>query len=245
MAAPVALGSMLTSVLQRANLENLVQDANSVILKSEVRSYLNEALQETYDLLIQARGQDWYRSSYQFQTSANQSAYPLPANFYQGISVDINLGGNLFITGKPYTESERNSFRWSTGWLYNTPVLFRLLGTPDSTGANLAPASINFIPAPNSNFQVTLNYYPTFRAFLTDGTEDSNVFDGVNGWEGHAIWAVAAICLEKLKQDSSFARAQVMKFTERIEALAPDHHAGDPERVHDSISGDATVFGWI
>jgi hypothetical protein len=235
---------MLTAAQQRSNIENLVLAANSVITLPEMRGYFNEALQETYDLIVQARGQEWYRKSYTFQTTSNQSGYPIPADLYQLISVDINLGGNLFLTARPYMESERNAFRWLSAWFYDTPVYFRLQGTPDSTGANLAPSNINFIPSPNSNFAVTLNYYPVFRPFLTDGTEDNNVFDGINGWEGHAIWAVTAICLEKLKQDSSFARAQVEKFTQRIEALAPDRHAGDPERVHDTLTGGNDAFGF-
>lgn len=235
---------MITGVLQRANLENLVAESNSVITLPEIRGYLVEATQELYDILISARGQEHYRASYTFNTESNRTSYPLPQNFYQLLSVDINLGGNLYLSARPYNEWERNAFKWIPGWYYNTPVYFRMLGVPDSTGANLQPGMINFIPSPNSAFQVTLNYYPVFRPWLLDGTEDSNVFDGVNGWHGHAIWNVAAVCLEKLKQDSSFARAQVAKYTQRIEALAPDRHAGDAERVHDSLASNDGTFGF-
>ena len=234
---------MLTSVQQRANIENLVLAANSVITLPELRGYINEGIQELYDLLVECRGPEWFRKSYTFNTTSNQSGYATPSDLYNLISVDINLGGNLFITARPYMEAERNAFRWNSAWYYDTPVYFRLQGTPDSTGANLAPSNINFIPSPNSNFAVTLNYVPAFRPFLTDGTEDGNVFDGVSGWEGLPIWAVTAICLEKLKQDSSFARAQVEKYTRRIEALGNDRQAGDAERVHDTLNA-GTMSGF-
>jgi hypothetical protein len=235
----------MTSAIQRAGIENLVAETNSVITKPELRGYFNEALAETYDLLIAARAQEFYRKDFVFTTTGNQAVYPLPSDFYELLSVDIQLGANVVLSAKPYMESERNAYRVYSGWFYYTPVMFRLLGNPDTTGATLQAPMISFIPAPSTLTEVVLHYMPAFRVFLTDGSEDKNVFDGVNAWEGHAIWNVAAMCLEKLKQDSGFARAQVERYTKRIEALAPDRHAGDPERVHDSLSDiDGGAFGW-
>jgi hypothetical protein len=236
---------MMTAVKQRANIENLVLPANSVIIESELRGYVNEAVQELYDLLIASRGVEYNRKDFVFTTFGNQAVYPLPSDFYSLISCDLQLGANVVLSALPYMEFERNHYRVYSGWYWTTPVKYRLLGNPDTSGATLQSQMISFIPAPSSITTVVLHYFPVFRKFLTDGTEDANVFDGVGGWEGHVIWNVAAMCLEKLKQDSGFARAQVEKYTARIEALAPDRHAGDPERVHDSLNDiDGGAFGF-
>lgn len=242
MSLPKTLSTMLTDVIQRANLENFVAESGTFISKPELRGYLNETIAELYDMLVEARGQEYYRKEYTFQTINNQPSYALPPDFYELISVDIFLAPNIVLTAHPYMESERNRFRWYPGWFYNMPVYYRLLGSQSATGAALMPARINFIPAPSAVYSITLNYIAAFRPFLTDGTEDLYIFDGINGWEGFATWNVAAICLEKMQKDSSYARARAEEFKRRIQGLAADRDAGSPERPHD-VSSDYSPWG--
>jgi hypothetical protein len=241
MALPVSLGTMLTEVQRRANVENFVAAANTFITLPEIRSYLNETLLELYDMLIAARSQEWFRKSFQFNTIGNQPAYPCPPDMYQLLSVDIFFGGNLVVSAKSYHERNRNALRWVPGWSYWYPVYYRLIGSPSPTGAALTPTMINFIPFPSSAIPVTLNYYPTFTPFATDGTEDANIFNGISGWEGYAIWKTAAICLEKMQKDSTFCRTQVSEFKQRIEALAADQNAGESEQVADTYDQNTWI----
>lgn len=242
MPAPVSLGSMLTAIQQRANIENLVAAAGTFISLPELRGYVNELGSELYDELVQNAHPEWFRKTAIFTTTGNQGAYPLPADIYLLLSVDVFLAPNMVISARPYMESERNMFRWYPGWFYNTPVYFRLLGVPASTGANIQPPMISFIPAPASTYQVGVNYYPPFRTFATDGSEDANIMDGMNGWEGYVIWGATAICLEKLKQNSDYAMNRMAQYKARIESLAADRHAGDAERVHDVSSDNDGLF---
>lgn len=214
----------------------------------ELRGYINEGAAELFDLLVEARGMEWYRRSTTFSTVAYQTAYSMPTDFAESLSVDIYISTNQQITALPYSESDRNIYSNfpAFGWYYNTPVRFRLHGVPSSTGAIAPPPTMTFIPGPSSATQVTVNYIPAFQQFATDGTEDGNVFDGINGWEGFAIWNATAIALEKLEQNSEFARTQLENFRTRIVGLAPDHHAGDPEKVHDILANDSEgLFGSI
>jgi hypothetical protein len=139
-------------------------------------------------------------------------------------------------------EHERNKFRWYPGWVWWLPVYFRILGSPSTTGAALQPSTINFIPAPQLQATFTWNYIPAFTPFATDTSQLGYVIDGVNGWEGFAVWHAVAMALEKLEQDSSYAQSRVEAFRTRIETMASERHSGDPERIHD-VFVDYDMFG--
>ena len=66
-----------------------------------------------------------------------------------------------------------------------------------SAGAVLQQSTINFIPYPNATTAFQLNYIPVFRKWATDGSEDQNVFDGVNGWEAGIVWGAVAMALQQ------------------------------------------------
>jgi hypothetical protein len=253
MAAPVTFGSMVTSVLRRANIENQVV-VGGFISPAEVREYILEGLVETWEKLVKARAQEHMRKSYTFPAIANQSAYPIPADMFELISVDINIspvgvgGPNpQFLNAKPYGEKQRNMFRFYpglVGWYWGTPVFYRIQGSPQHAGPASIVKNINFIPTPQAAYPINLNYYPNFVPFATDGLQDSYVFDGVSGWEGFAIWNAVAICKAKLKEDGSFAQMQAAKFEERISELASQNDAGASEVVADTEAENDGWYGW-
>lgn len=238
MANPVSLGTMVARVQNRANLQNLQTNVS----QADIRDFLNEAIQEMFDEQIAQRGMEYFRSALSLNTIPNQTAYPLPTDFYELISMDVFVAPQQVLTAVPYMEHERNRFRWYPGWVTWLPVYFRLLGTATMSGPSLTPGSINFIPAPSMVATFTLNYIPCFQPFATDGSQDGYVIDGVNGWEGMAIWSAVAMCKEKLQESSEFALAKVEQFRARIQAMAGDRHAGDPERIHD-VMVDFDIFG--
>jgi len=223
MASTQTLTNMILSVRRRANIESQV----GFITDAEITEYLNYCLSDLYDQLVQAGGQPWYRAANTFVTSGNASAYPLPADFYRMVSVDIQLGGGLVISARPYMEAERNRFKWFyQGYFAGRPVFYRMLGN-----------NINFIPTPTGAYSITLNYYPVFAALVGGST----TFDGVNGWEEWAIWKAAAYCKAKGDEDAGYCEAQVSRLQERIDALAAQRDAENPERVHDTTAG---LYPW-
>jgi hypothetical protein len=239
MSNPVSLGTMVARVQNRANLQNLQTNVS----QADIRDFLNESIQEMFDEQIAQRGMEYFREVVSFNTVPNQSAYSLPLDFYELISMDVFVAPQQVLTARPYMEYERNRFRWYPGWVTWLPVFFRLLGTATMSGATLTPGTINFIPAPSMIAQFSLNYIPCFQPFATDGTQDSMVIDGVNGWEGMAVWNAVAMCKEKLQEDPAFALGKVEQFRARIQAMAGDRHAGDPERIHD-VQVDYDIFGF-
>jgi hypothetical protein len=203
----------------------------------------NEYGQEFHDMLVEARAMEFFRKSFTISTVAIISSYSLPDDLYELLSVDIYIAPNQVLSARPYMEAQRNQFRWYPGWFYNTPVLFRMQGSPTTIAAALQPGVINFTPQPSSVSTIVLNYVPTFRKWATDGTEDAFEFDGVNGWEMYIVWKVVAYCREKMTMDSDFAIARANEVKQRIIDLAVDRDAGDAETVHD-VSADYEPFGF-
>ena len=64
MAAPQTLDDMRTRVRELANMET--QAASGFVTDDELRRRLNEALKHLYDMLIEARGQEYYLKQHTF-----------------------------------------------------------------------------------------------------------------------------------------------------------------------------------
>lgn len=219
---------MRTAVLQRAGMENVPSGA-AFVSAAEVNGYINYGLQRLYNLLVQARGQEYYRSTYAITTSASTSSYSLPANFMQLISVDVSVGGPITISARKYSESERNLYKWMPSWTMSTPVCYQLQG-----------ANINFLPVPPGAYTITLNYVPTYTPLVADG----DVFDGVAGFEEYAIWDAVACCLAKEESDTGWALQKRAELERMIEELGAQRHAGAAERVRDVTLEGNDSFGW-
>jgi len=224
----VTLAQLMTRVRQRANMEN-----SQFISDSELIDNINESLAELYDLLVGSYGQEYFRkTSPSTSTTASVSDYALPNDFYKVISVDIILSGNQTYSAIPFSEYERNQFKWYPGWGYNTPVLYRLHGS----NSTFPSGSISFIPGPTGNFQI--NYVPSCPK-LSDPINDS--FDGINGWEEYAVLDAAINCLQKEESDASALEARKGAIRMRIEGMSP-RDANAPEKVHDTSLED--FGGW-
>lgn len=210
---------MIQSVRRRANIEN----QTAFIPDAEITEYLNAGLASLYDLLVQAGGQPWFRNSYTITTTGNTSSYALPPDFYVMQSVDVQLGqgGIPTISAKPYMEFERNRYKYYPGWLYGTPIYYRLQGQ-----------TVAFVPPPSGAFNVVLNYYPAFVP-LVNGAD---LFDGASGWEEHAVWKAVADCKGKGDEDPSYALGKVAELERKIQSMAEQRDAGAPERMTETDS---------
>lgn len=216
MSSPVTLSQMILAVRRRANIES----QTGFITEAELTEYLNYCCSDLYDRLVQAGGQEWFRRSPPpFLTNSTDDTYPLPPDFYRLTSVDVTISTNVVLTARPFMEEERNRYKWYPGWLYDRPIFYRLVGM----------GNIRFVPAPSGTFTVGLNYYPVFQKMV----QQSDTFEGINGWEEEPIWRAVAYAKAKGDEDPSFAMARVQELQGRIDALAQTRDATGPERVHD------------
>ncbi|MEI8255942.1 MAG: hypothetical protein WCJ30_09750 [Deltaproteobacteria bacterium] len=187
---------------------------NLFVTDAEINEYLNQGIAEFYDRLVGARGQE-YVAIEQTITTTGVEAYALPANHYETIYVELDLGGpRTRLTS--YSMHERAGIIGST--TNGTPIAFRLQN-----------ANISFLPAPTAGFTIRHWYQPASPRLVTDG--DS--VDGVDGWEEYAIWRSVAYCQQKEQLDPSFAMGMVQQIGGRIDRLAPFRATNNTERVTD------------
>jgi hypothetical protein len=240
----VVFADLMSAVRSWTNTEN----QTGFLTDADIRRALNEGLEVFHEKLVAARGQEHIRKQWPITVVSTQAAYPLPPDFFELISIDIQVGPNQYISCRPYMEAERNAFRlypgWS-GWYMGLPVYFRIQGsTAYANQASPAEKTINFIPNSTSSFPVTLNYVYCFPRFDVAGSQDPNRIDSVNGWTNYAMWYAVALGKAKLKEDPSFAIAQREMVAARIQELAGQNAAGDAERIRDIESNDFETLGW-
>jgi hypothetical protein len=245
LSAPVAFSTLVLQAQRRANIDS----EPGPVSTAEVRDYLNEGLTAFHDLLVGARGQEHCRKSQTFNTVAGTAAYPLASDFYELISIDIQLAPNQLLNAEPYMESERNAFKlypaWA-GWFLSMPVFYRIQGTAsDQNVSAVTEKTLNFIPTPQAAYPITVNYVWRYPTFDTAGSQDTNLVNGVNGWELYAVWYAVAAIKNRLREDASFAMSKMAELKARIESLAPQNDAGRAERIRDvEVDWDSTGRWW-
>lgn len=187
----MTLAQLRTASRQRADMVN-----STFISDPELNSYINASYYELYDLLVQKYGNDYFMKEYSFQLQGNISQYPLPADFFKLLGVDLQIsdGPDGYVSLRPFTLAERN--RYSTAnvqtWIGVTNLRYRISAgnlwfTPSpQTGqtiriwyvprlAELVDATTP-VPQPITN---TVNRYLRFVDFLSVGNDgDTIVVDG-------------------------------------------------------------------
>ena len=246
MARLVTLTTLQNRVLQRANLQF---GSNSAIAPlAEVTDCINEGIAELYDLIVSVEDQPYYLSSVPFNTSSTSDTYTIgpgqavPApDFYRGKGLDIEFGQNIIRTAYPFTWNERNRYKYLGGWVYTQPVAYRFIGKTTSNPAFAAFDSVKLMPQPGGQFSCQLWYNPT-PPYLVAGTD---TFDGINGFEEHAVLTAAIKLLTKQEQ---FEHAQALmaeraRQEARILGMIPSRDAECPPRVQDVTVINDVAFG--
>jgi hypothetical protein len=166
--------------------------------------------------------------------------YPLPADFYRSVSLDINIPSvsQYPLSGIPYNEEQRNIFMAIPflGWGYpGTPICY-MIQNPN----------IALRPVPNGTYALQLNYYPVAPQMA--GPDSS--LESYSGWEEWIVLDMSVKIALKYGYFESVPSLESRKMAEerRIRAAVPSIDTGSPERMHVtnpvSWSDDSTNFGW-
>lgn len=224
---PVTLTTLIARVRSRANIGG----ATLFIPDSEITDHLNGSLAiELYDLVRQSVGDQYYRKTYLFSTNPSQpdpSIYDLPGDFAAIISVDCYLTAQTGASApranaRRYMEEERNLYlNMPIGWSYGELgwILYSLVGN-----------QIRLQPAPPSAMQVGLNYVPVAPKLVNPG----DTWDDLNGWSEVAVLDAASKCCLKMRLADMVQLLDQKRdrLEQKIRALIPLRHAGEPERPH-------------
>ena len=212
MATTVALSVLRTRARQRADQEN-----SGFITDTELNYYLNGSLAELYDLLVSVYDDEYFATSYSFNTIAQTETYALPAAHYKTLGLDLVLSSTQVIPLKKFVFGDRNKYK---------TALFNLQGS-ELCRYRLNGSNILLSPIPNSVHSLKLWYIPSFTPLSADG----DTFDGINGWEEYAI--VDAAIKMKIKEDSGIQELSYQKASllERILKMRQNRDAGEPGKI--------------
>lgn len=223
------LGAVRLAAQQRADMVN----SNFVSLQ-EWNDYINHSYTELYDILVQVYADEYYMATpFVFQTDGRYPGlYPLPPDFYKLMGIDLGLGTqtpaqtgpNGWLTLKKFSFISRNRYIFG-----NVPVSFLgLLGLR----YRLEGQYVEFIPQPSANQTLRLRYIPRPVTLLAD----SDILDGVSGWDEYVIVDAAIKAMQKEESDVTiltFLMARKEALLRRIESAASNRDAGEPECASD------------
>lgn len=186
---------------------------------ADVTRYVNQGITELYDLLIDARGRSFFRkpTPHEITTLANTTRYPLPADFYQLISV--RREGETGDLLDPFTAEDEP-------WLRATSATATY-----ATHYELQNGTIELLPLHAAGSIVAVEYIPT----PTDLAADADTFDGINGWEEYVVAFAAREMAWKDDEPSVAAActAQMAALAARIAKLATQRDRFRAPRVRD------------
>lgn len=222
----ITLSELRTQARQRADMT-----ASTFVEDSELNSYINNSIAELHDLLIGAYNEDYVMESYEFDSTLNEISYDLPTDFYKLRGVDVRMSNGEFATVKRFNFNRRNEDNNSYAWnLLGLPYLeYRLVGSQ---------IRFNRIPDVNTHFRIY--YHPLASKLVSDSDE----FNDINAYSEYVIVDAAIKMMQKEESDVSVLVMQKEALKKRIEDMAQNRDANEPESVTD-IYAENNDYYWI
>ena len=198
---------------------NMVQGTNSFVTPTQALRLVNLAASEFYDLLVAARGHEYYISEFAIAIVGGTSRYALPADFYELESITLQWGTNQVEEVPDYhSVRDRSDYLNGLQWSQWNDKAFRLRG-----------CFVEFLPVPSGAVAATMQYIPCFTDMVLGGTS----FDGVNGWERMvALKAACDMCIIA-QRDAGDLSSRLEAEKQRISEMAEDRAAEHPHQVRD------------
>ena len=184
---------------------------------SDVNTMINESWQAMREL-VSDNGHELYLKS---STPATMTVGPLtgfsfgtvpvPADCVRIYGIDVTVSAIDIRSLDPATFRDRNQYRDAYGGASGIPVVFHVYNMGVENGASITQGSIALYPAPDRAYTYVIWYLPSW----TDITSDTNVFDGMVGWDDWVCWD----CVTKLAAaDNDMATTYAIAQQERDQA---------------------------
>ena len=202
-------------------------ETKAFITKTEANRLVNLALAEFYDLLVSARGQEYYISETtwtlttgdQVPSDPRVSRYNLPSDFYELYTLAIEWSTQDNEPVYPYDAVRaRTEYQNLLNWQPWSPKAYRLRGS-----------QLELVPKATTATTMRMQYLPTCPVLVNEG----DAFDGVNGWE-KLIALRVAMEMAAIEETSNAALERLFEREKsRIEDLAAERDAQAPSVVQD------------
>lgn len=223
----ISLGYARLSAQQKADQVN-----SQFVSLTEWNAYITESAKELRGLLAMSYGDDYYVAPpYTYTTSQNVQDYPLPKDHFKllGVEVALNSGDpNSWVTLRRFEFIQRNLWNYPNVYTFYgiTNLRYRVMGN-----------NIRIVPVPQGGQTLRIWYVPRAPVLMAD----TDLIDGVNGWEEYVTVDAALKASAKQESDVTVLAAQKQAMVARLEAEAANRDIGEPNTVSDSKMRN---FGW-
>jgi hypothetical protein len=228
-----SLSALRDTVRQRCDMVG-----SEFVTDDELDGWINASAHELYDILVQkfSPGSYYVAPTHEFTADGTSDSFALPGDMYKLLGVDMQLAADSWTTVKPFAFAERNRYAYPNVQSATIPanVRYRIMG-----------GNLLFTPRPTAGQVFRLWYVPKMTLLQVD----TDVLDGVSGWEEYVVADVCIKALTKEESDPSVFLAQKAALLQRIESAAENRDAGSPATVADSQGADFVwtgngVGGW-
>jgi hypothetical protein len=230
-----SLGALRLHSQQKADRVN-----SPFVTLPEWNYWINLAAYELYDLLITSFEEYYVAQPAYFTTNGTTYQFPLPDGaltfqnqamqnyvappFYKLLGVDLGLNNapNGFVTVKRFQFIDRNMYVFpnTASTIYGVFNLqYRILGN-----------TIEFIPIPSAAQPIRIWYIPRLPVLL----QDTDILDGVSGWEQYIIVRAAKYALDKEESPTEMLDQELLFLKTRIEQSATNRDVGQPDTISDT-----------
>lgn len=216
MANNITLLQLKTRCRERSDMED-----SEFVSDSELLSYINASYAELYDILV-SKFEDYYTISSLF-TIASGNTQVLPTNFYKLRGLDFKLDANNWINVSKFNFAHRNILSRSTSRSRNRQAQYRVVGS-------------NLMIEPESN--APGDYRIWYTPVYTPLAADSDLVDGLNGFEEYIVIDVAIKMLAKEESSATHLEREKDAMTKRIEVMSQNRDSDQPEKITETDFSD-------
>lgn len=201
------------------------------VTDQEWNTYISDSYKELYDILKQKFGDDYfvaipyaYTTSGTIDPTTQASLYPLPNDFYALLRVEVALNPS-----DPNSWVTLRQFMFIQGNLWNFPNVYTFYGITNLR-YRLNGNNLMIVPIPSGGQTIRIWYVPRPNQLFLD----TQLVDGVSGWEEYVVVDAVIKALAKQESDVSIFMSQKMALIKRIEEAAANRNIGEPQTVSDS-----------
>ncbi len=199
-----------------------VPDSDATSNAVSMDTIINSCIAELYDVLVAARGHEYYATDADIAVVPGTELYALPTDFYQLRSIRLNWGPTELEELKPMGVRERTRYEMLQTFDRWTPKAYRLQGSQTASAR-----TVEILPLPRVAVTANIRYIPTFAPL----TDDAASFDGVNGWE-KLVALKAAIEYRTIAEKSPGNLERLYaENLQRITGLADQRNANYAEQI--------------
>jgi len=203
---------------------SFVPDSDATTNAISMDTLVNGALAELYDLLVSARGHEYYATDADIAIVNGTSLYALPTDFYELLSIRLQWDPYFIEELHPMGVRERSRYESLAYGVFErgTAKAYRLQGTQTASAR-----TVEILPVPTRTVTCRIRYIPLFAQLAND----TATFDGVNGWE-KLVALKAAIEWRTIAEKPIGNLAQLYaECFARIQSLADQRNANYAEQI--------------